>query len=332
MRHRTALLAVLAILSACGRNGGEVPSAKAPQRQAVKRPLTNDEIRNLPEIKRLPPKELEKFLADRQERAEAQPALDAERAKERAELVLPAPPGLKPQAKGRKLKLTLIPRDKTSRVGERFWFKLELQNVGSEPARVFQGQAYFKSGDLGVLTWKFLVNGKRVPQLVPRMFHAERLFDSKTPWEHEFSPPGFERLSPEEKSAYVDRYNREARARQWREETLEVTLAPGETLVTRPWRFYDNAKSLQRIRDKVPLEPVKGPFRQLGAFVFRKPGKHTFQALHDPWKIEPPTERHLRDMEARGVPRERVFQMNDRTRRRSLEPLESNIIEVEVLE
>ncbi|MEK9144178.1 MAG: hypothetical protein AAB339_01055, partial [Elusimicrobiota bacterium] len=52
---------------------------------------------------------------------------------DRKELVRPAPPGFKPEAVDRKVKLTLIPRETSIRTGEEFWYALELQNLGREP-------------------------------------------------------------------------------------------------------------------------------------------------------------------------------------------------------
>lgn len=329
MKRVACLVAAACLASACGRNGSDFSGAKPKQGQTARR-LTDDEVRNLPDFKKLPPERVEKYLKQRREDAEERPRLLAEWAKVRAELVRAAPPGWKPQSRGKKLKLTLIPKQTTAKVGERFWFLLELQNIGDEPKEIFEGQSYFKSGGMGLLEWLFFVNGKRVMQSVlgPDIHHSPEVpYDPYRP----FSPPGFERLSENEKSAYVQRVNRESRQEEFRQQTLHLTLAPGETLVTRPWRFYNPTEAMERRRANRPKEPVKGPFRQLGNFEFDRPGKHTFQSIHAPIGPYVPDETHFQTMEKRGVSREQVIKMREGIYDRDFGPLESNIVEVTVV-
>ncbi|MDE2290833.1 MAG: hypothetical protein KGL53_02015, partial [Elusimicrobia bacterium] len=55
---------------------------------------------------------------------------------DRKSLVRPAPPGFKPSTRGKGIELRLIPARARMRVGQRFWYGLELQNVGSDTVTV----------------------------------------------------------------------------------------------------------------------------------------------------------------------------------------------------
>ena len=89
--------------------GGWSPSTNSPQDQA----LILDSAAACPNGKRRPYEE-------------------AQRAKDRAELVRPTPPGFKPRLAS--VKITMIARDSKVKVGGSFWYRIELQNVGRNPS------------------------------------------------------------------------------------------------------------------------------------------------------------------------------------------------------
>ena len=74
-------------------------------------------------------------------------AIEAQvRAEERKELVRPAPKDFKPAPAARKLKMTLVARDKRIRVGQTFWYRLEIQNVGRRELTIHEFLSFLKSG------------------------------------------------------------------------------------------------------------------------------------------------------------------------------------------
>ena len=88
----------------------------------------------------------------------AAPPTDEElEAEDRKELVTPAPPDFKPEDQGKKLKLTLIPRDAEIHRGEAFWFRLEVQNIGRTPVPLNAEWSFFKIGYGEALEYRFLV-------------------------------------------------------------------------------------------------------------------------------------------------------------------------------
>ena len=68
------------------------------------------------------------------------------RVSERREMVRSTPNGFKPTAAGRAVSLSLIPRDVRIRVGQTFWYRLELQNVGNEAVRIAEDPSFLKNG------------------------------------------------------------------------------------------------------------------------------------------------------------------------------------------
>ena len=303
-------------LSACGKSN-------EPGSGANKRFANLEAYKASPEFTKLSAEEQRRTLEAFKQSLEERPALDAERAKERAELVRPPTPGWRAEAPGRHLKLNLIPQKTRYRVGDRFWYMLELKNVGSESVRVFEGDSFFKFGDRDMHHWKVIVDGREVGRRALPLFAP--------PITEPFNPPGFDRMTDQEKDEYVLRLNREASAQQWRTRTLLVTLAPGEALHTRPWRFVDSIDAQRRREQGLsPADPAKGRFRELGPYRFERTGPHIIQVSYRADIKRPPAEEFIEDMKARGYTRDDVLRMQARGSRDRLESMESNVVEISV--
>lgn len=231
----------------------------------------------------------------------------AVRQAERRELVRPAPPHFKPELVDRKLRLTLIPRETTIRAGERLWYRIELQNVGREPVRFREHSTFLKNGDRYASgRWNFDLiepGGGRVALNIGSIFGARLVSDAKL----DVVPvPGAENMSDAEVAAFIRRDYAHRRA----DMDLDVVLAPGETLVSRPWRWHDAIERLERKRrGETDLTPrPEGPWREFWTnYRFETPGRYEMTLEYDDTGPTAPAEDVLRELERQGFSRESVI-------------------------
>ncbi len=245
------------------------------------------------------------------------PARNAQHAADRAELVRPPMPGWHSEKTGRHLRLTLRTQKTRYRVGERFWYQLELQNVGSEPVWFFESDSFFKSGQRDMARWKVIVDGREVgrrslPMLGPSIVEP-------------FSQPGFDRLNEEQQRSYLEQVTRDDNARYRRVQSLEVNLEPGETLRTRPGRFIDSVE-----KGEPPAQSDR--FRELGPYRFETAGKHTIHVSFLELGRPALSERDVESMNRRGRSRSDTLRISAEAEKLRIPPLDSNTIEIEVIE
>lgn len=254
----------------------------------------------------------------------------AVRKAERRELVRPAPRGFKPEPTARKLKLTLVARDKTIRVSDNFWYRLEIQNVGREPVGFLEEPSFLKNGwnyDDGKWDFYALRPDGEKEQMVPG-----RLIDEMTRRERPNPPidvPGGEKMSDLELKEWVWRDGLRRRA----ERDLEVVLAPGETLVSRPWRWVEPQEQHELLAkgEKNLWPKPSGEFRELRtASYMRPPGRHKIWVTYD----DPPRssdEDEIKELEKLGISREKTLEHYREINAKKLGRLESNGVIVEVV-
>lgn len=243
-------------------------------------------------------------------------------------LVTNAPKEFKPQGQGRILSLRLKARDAKIRVGETFWFRLELQNVGTSVVSIWENDSFIKSGGSSGGGWRFSVvtpKGDKWPMIIGR-----EEVDFTPPSRRVVEIPGSAAMSQAELEDFIRRNNAWRRA----DAELHVTLGPGQTLSTRPWKWDSKEEFgrlfINRARREDPRQ--YGGFRELWTeFRFDEPGVYEISAVRDdppPW---PPSEEKLRDMEMRGVSREATLEMHRKRAMDALGRVSSNPVSIEVV-
>lgn len=179
--------------------------------------------RNLPRVTKQPPKI---WLAAAPPTAPAartpsprpKPKRKKKPAPPRFELVRPAPRDFVPRP-GRALNLKLIPERAFVSRGRSFWYRLELQNEGREPFLWREDRSFFEDGFLQNADVQFFVTQPdgRSVRMLPPLDDPGRVESTG----------------------------------------IQVTLSPGETLVSRPWAYQG--------RGATRTESVWGPFRELAS-------------------------------------------------------------------
>jgi hypothetical protein len=239
-------------------------------------------------------------------------AAETEEAKDRRELVLPPPPGWKPENVRRKIELTLIPENTVIHVGQKIRYQLKIKNVGRE-SLYFVGSYpnFIKDGELdSIRGFGFRVTppGDKEKVLANRYMPDISALVSHEPEIHEYHFP--DTMTAAEKNAAFERLQVEEKAKA----ELSVELKSGETLITRP----------------NPVSPDK--FRDLNVeFSFDRPGTYRLKAVYDNRPLPAPTEEIIRDMVKDGVSREYLTRAHQKAVRDSLGLVESNTIQVEIV-
>jgi hypothetical protein len=72
--------------------------------------------------------------------------LAAQEARDRQELVTPAPEGWQPKSTGAQLKLNLFAEKTALRIGDTFRYRLEIQNIGSDDIPFYENPSFIKTG------------------------------------------------------------------------------------------------------------------------------------------------------------------------------------------
>jgi hypothetical protein len=256
---------------------------------------------------------------------------EAVRQAERRELIRPAPKGFKPAALDRKFRLTLVPKEKTIRVGETFWYRLELQNLGRQTVHFWETPSFLKNGssyDMG--TWDFFLkapDGTSKLMVIGALLDEFAIQDSRT---DAVQVPGSAGMSDEEIERHLRRLDAKLRA----DRDLIVDLAPGETLVSRPWRWVDAKERQERQKrgesDLVPRP--SGGFRELWtSHNFKVPGHYEIRAVYDDSLPEVPDEDFVKGMERRGYSRKSVIKDYTERARAHLGRIESAPVKFEVV-
>lgn len=301
--HLLVLATGFACLLACRKTP---PAPVEPATSPIAAPATAGSFREFIKTKGLSPEQEKAALqnADDMERAIDQDALD------KKELVSPAPPGFKPEAARRKIRLTIVLEKPMIRRGAAPRLRVEMTNVGSESLRIGEIHgSFFKFGVLSMSRdMKFLLtppDGKEI-----NLYTAA--LGSGSPREIEFPSD----WSEARKSRAAEEMNRRAKSGS----ALSVELLPGETLRTRG-------------------DAAGDPFRTLAAQVdFSALGSYRIRVKYDDRRA-PPTERYIQEMaelakkSGRGIyaTRAEIEKDHQRWAAAALGPAESNEAHFEVV-
>lgn len=295
---------------ACGEKKPVPPAAPSSSEAAPKHPAG---------FYKLTPEGQARWLA-------AQPAYreqEAQDARDRDELVRPAPADFKPEGLGRRLKLTLIPQKTLIHKGERFWYRVELKNVGSEAVRWAEPNSLFKSGDLGLsqMNWSFFI----VPSGSKEFEAWREMRFSDGPTQDIVFPPGTD-------AAGKALWFKKLVAWSHKPKGLNLLLQPGETIVSRSWsQAVDDDATNLIFKGIDPDTATPGQFRELPIeFHFDKPGTYRIKVVFDD-RPSPLNESHIRDMEKRGITREDQIKRHDQWVKEALGPIKSNTVNIEVV-
>lgn len=327
----SALVGALALgLSACGKKQPPTAPARTVPARFLKPPPP---ILSEAEVTKLMPKGFEKQHPDL---ARATRQLVARESfqkwlseKDHAEMVRPAPPGWKPESPGYKIKLTLVPKTTILRKGQSFWYRLELQNVGTEVLD-FSADDYstFKNGSGSGGDFDFYVT--EPDGTVARM--SIPLDSVCSDLGREFHIPGSEHMTPAQEHAAFERLNEEDWRDGERSGNLWVTLQPGETLLSRPWQNMDYCGEQHANWEKVQRDlPSEGSFRELYSIHnFDKIGTHRMKVVYRDMPRGPSSEKYIQDLIKKGISRERQLKMLEEINRDRLGLVESNEVSFEV--
>lgn len=258
-------------------------------------------------------------------------AIKAVESADQKELVRPTPKGFKKSSKRREVRLALVPRARVINVGQSFWYRLELQNTGQEELEIEETPSFLKDGSsYSAQKWEFYAtgpDGKRKEMILGTL--ADELLGSM----RETAPD--KALLPRPLTAVQrEELDVEEAARRKAANRLRVSLRPGETLLSRPWRWLTSLEySRRKSRGESIIWPRPDePFRELWTvYSFRTPGKYVIEAEYVDEPLPPPDEEYLRAMEKEGVPSERVQRMHRRLNSKSLGRFRSNKVQIEVL-
>lgn len=255
----------------------------------------------------------------------------AVRARDRRDLVRPPPPGFKSEPVQRKLRLTLVARDKKIRVGESFWYRLEVQNVGRTLVHILDEPSFLKDGsDYANGYWHFFATAPdetRKPMVIGRLYDEFDLRDTRA---DAVPVPGADKMTDLE----VQQYIRRDYAFRLADRELRVVLDPGETLVSKAWRWVPAKERLER---KARGEPVltprpAGDFRELWTdYRFSKPGRYTVQAVFDDPMRPVPHEVLVPRMRKHGYTREELGADHKDELKKESARWESNPVVIEVV-
>lgn len=210
-----------------------------------------------------------------------QPREAAQADKDRAELVRPAPKSFVPDGAQMGLKATLIPHKTKLKAGDSFWYRLEIQNVGPSTIPWREENSFFKSGfNLGARLFSLyltLPDGREVKAVsfpfrlghCPGQIRAKRVLEAS----------GMSR--DDAKDLHL-----KATADLEIQRELMIDLAPGETLVTRPWRYEDPCSTTRSHSDA-----FEHGFREWPWDAERRaPGRYAIRiVLNDPVPSAPQT-------------------------------------------
>lgn len=224
--------------------------------------------------------------------------------KDRSEYVRAAPFDFRPENIKRKLRLTLVPESRSIRAGQRFRYRVVLQNVGREKVSFFEAESFLKSGNI-TKDFRFVMAGPsgRWSELEPPVGRG-------LPGGTEVKIPGAAAMSEEQSRKTLEEMNYQAQ----HEFELGAELSPGESLVSRK---YGGAF---------------GSFRELVATdAFVKPGRYRLRLIYENSPPLPPTEQELQEWGKRSHSRKKLLENYARQRERAFGRIESDIVDIEVV-
>jgi hypothetical protein len=186
-------------------------------------PSPDQRIQEIKNVSRLDERQ-KKFLL---EKLPEESAHEDQEAKDRQKLVLPKPVGWRPEPVAQKLKLVLVPERTRLRRGERFYYRLEMQNMGQEPVFFYEPwDGFVKWGTLSrpYSFWVTCPDGIRIN------------LDSRAYFDESVKFQELDGLGSLDTLAQLENANMRIRARY----ELWLNLEPGETLRT-AWEmtFWD---------------------------------------------------------------------------------------------
>lgn len=220
------------------------------------------------------------------------PRENAQASKDKAELVRPAPKGFTPDGKEKSFKLTLFPLKTQLRPGESFWYRFELQNIGSSTVTLREQESFFKSGyALGYLHYDLYLT-------LPDSTEVKGLSHPFSIIGHCPGNPGpkvIEAVGGTEEDFKDEFLKATADSSIARE--LAVTLEPGETIVTRPWRFVDSC--MPKAPTSAEREALAKGYREWPwDRERRRPGIYSIRIeMNDSAPAKPPTEEEMAAIE-----------------------------------
>lgn len=305
VRLSIVALAAAALWAGCGR-AQEPPASGAPT-------VTRTAAASMPP-------EMQK-IQDKLDTLADQTRFEADQdARDRAELVTPAPLGFKPKVHGRKLELTLIPQKNMLRVGEAFWYRAEIRNVGSEPITI--SDSFIKSGyDYYGAKFKIIVT--------PRHWKDHSVLGSAIPCEAQGLPiPGWDKMDKPQQAAASKRYHMEEELGG----RIHIKLDPGETLRTRDERYVPREEDCAAFQagKRVSNRPG-GLFRQyFETRDFDKPGTYRLRlVLSDPPNHLSPERKE--NLKRQGNSEEDILEYARDVAKSHLGESESNTVSIEVV-
>lgn len=288
----------------------EPPSLSMPSGKTDKEPQPARAIP--PEIEALGPEAVARLKEMMAKADRLAPLRRIQEAKNRAEFVIPAPAGFMPDNAARKIRLMLY-APATIKLGEPFRYRLELQNAAKEPlAPPWLGRDFFKrdGDDLSRFTFFFRgPDGKEKKMGLPMPTHGigEVVYI-----------PELKGKSDAEVEEFLERQKELAEVA----DSLNLTLAPGESLATRPDNPRDRFRA-SRSRDRK----------------FDKPGRYQVRVVYDDFPEGPPKapdEEEIQwDISRLGTSRERILESHKRYvasyLKMRLGRFESNWVTIEVI-
>jgi hypothetical protein len=252
------------------------------------------------------------------------PLESAQALKDRAELVRPKSPGFKADGREKSLKLTLFPFKTRLRPGESLWYRLEIQNVGTSSVTWTESNSFFKNGiHLGsefIHIYLTLPEGKEVRGMANPLNFGHCPETAKT-----IKPLEASGLSEED---FKDKLTK-ATAISDIEGGLELVLAPGETLSTRPWN-YKNPCFPKTLGETEKTALSRGFREWPWDMNHAAPGTYGLRfEFSQPAPSAPPTEEEMADFERKyGLSRaDQMYSFAQRTKS-SLGTFSSNSVRV----
>ncbi len=260
--------------------------------------------------------EFEKSIPENMDEQLAQDEID------RKKLVSPPPPGFKPEAPGEHIRLSIALKKKMIRRGEKPWYQIRAQNVGSED--IYWTETFFKDGNWGTGStgrWRYFLttpSGARV-----RIF-ATPVDD--VPGELVGYVPFPKNATEEEISAEVRRIAERSELDQ-----LSIQLHPGETIKTAPWWSIPLEEIIERRKKGLSEYPeYSGEFREFNfLYELEEPGTYRFEVEYGllPTQVMPTEE----DARAAGVSFEELTEMWKSSMADRGPPSRSHAVEFEVV-
>lgn len=271
-KHLSLFLTLLLVgINAGCKKERNAPETKTPQR--LEKPLPKEfpkpikiEIRpDMSEEKRA----MLELFATTHERSLAEWEVERE---VRKNLVWPPSSDFTPQATGRKVRLRVAVQKETMRPGEKLWYQLRVQNVGTED--VIWSESFFVNGRLGSgppRKWKYILTEPDGSEIKLDGFKPYRRHSGGVVQPIPMNFP--QEWSEERKMAEFRKFRlrNQAKSASW------ARLLPGETIETSYWRF-------------IPISGETGPpspattsrFREFKtSYRFTKPGAYKLRVIWD---------------------------------------------------